>query len=80
MITIPEIDNEALGMAAMAFIHSPGPTDNNRVRDAVTAYLFTTQQAVEDDGWRIYPSWERVRAAVEAARTQRAIDQENPDA
>lgn len=77
MIDIPEIDDEALGMAGMAFIHSPGPTDNKRVRDAVTAYLFTTRQAVEDDGWRIYPSWERVRAAVEAARAQHAIEREN---
>lgn len=65
---IPALDSEALGMAGMAFIHSPGPTDNRRVRDAVTAYLYASQAAIESDGWRVYPSWAEVRGVVADAR------------
>lgn len=65
---IPELDSEALGMAGMAFIHSPGPTDSRRVRDAVTAYLYVMAAATEADGWRLYPSWGEVRDAVAQAR------------
>lgn len=65
---IPELDSEALGMAGMAFIHSPGPTDSKRVRDAITAYLYAIEAATEADGWRLYPSWGEVRDAVAHAR------------
>lgn len=65
---IPELDSEALGMAGMALIHSPEPTDNKRVRDAITAYLYAIDAATEADGWRVYPSWGEVRDAVAQAR------------
>lgn len=59
--TRPDVDREALSMAHMAYIHSPGPTGSDRVRDAITAYLYSVANIRELHGMRAYPSWQEVR-------------------
>lgn len=60
-IVHPAIDHEALSMAGMAYIHSPGPTGATRVRDAITAYLYSVANVRDLHGMRAYPSWQEVR-------------------
>jgi hypothetical protein len=65
---IPTIDPDAMLSADLAFISSAGPTTADRVRSAVFAYLYATENRHDDGDFVTYPSVQEIADAEEASR------------
>ncbi|MGY2036596.1 hypothetical protein ACW9HF_15040 [Nocardia gipuzkoensis] len=50
------VDENALLEAHLMFLESPGTTSAQRMRDAVTAYLYTVAGIRQEGSWQVYPS------------------------
>lgn len=68
---LPVVDRAGLSMAGFAYMESPGPTAAAKVRDAITAYLYSVENVREMHGLECYPSLQEVREALARAREER---------
>jgi hypothetical protein len=64
------VDENALMEAHLTFLESPCTTSAQRMRDAVTAYLYTVANVRQEGNWHVYPSHVEVREAVARMRKE----------